>query len=56
MFTVELKKITNSDELGYIKFILLIFEPLVESKMTSEELLNSGAIDYWVETCLKGAS
>jgi hypothetical protein len=27
----------------------------VESKQTAEELLNAGAIDYWVESCLKGA-
>ena len=48
VFTVELKKITSSDQLAYIRFVLLLFEPLVESKMSSEELLNSGAIDYWV--------
>jgi len=35
VFTVELKKITSSDQLAYIKFVLLLFEPLVESKMSS---------------------
>ena len=48
VFTVELKKITNQDQLTYVKFILLILEPLVESKSTAEELLNAGAIDYWI--------
>ena len=48
VFTVELKKITNQDQLTYIKFILTIFEPLIESKQTAEELLNAGAIDYWI--------
>lgn len=55
LFTIELKKITSNDQLSYIKFMLLIFDPLVESKLSAEELLSSGAIDYWVETCLKGA-
>jgi hypothetical protein len=55
VFTVELRKVTNSDQYAYVKFILLIFEPLVESKMSAEELLSSGAIDYWVEMSLKGA-
>lgn len=55
VFTVELKKITNQDQLAYVKFILNIFEPLVEAKQTAEELLSSGAIDYWVEAGLKGA-
>lgn len=55
LFTVELKKITNNDQISYIKFILLIFDPLVDSKLSAEELLSSGAIDYWVETCLNGA-
>ena len=35
--------------------MLLIFDPLVDSKLSAEELLTSGAIDYWVETCLKGS-
>ena len=35
--------------------MLLIFSPLSESKLSSEELLNSGAIDYWVEMALKNA-
>lgn len=55
LFTIELKKITNNDNLSYIKFMLLIFAPLSESKLSSEELLNSGAIDYWVEMSLKNA-
>jgi hypothetical protein len=55
LFTVELKKITSNDQMSYIKFMLLIFDPLVDSKLSAEELLTSGAIDYWVETCLKGA-
>ena len=38
-----------------MKFILLIFDPLADSKLSSEELLSSGAIDYWVETALRGA-
>ena len=50
---MELRKITSTDNLSYIKFILLIFEPLVLSKLSSEELLKSGAIDYWVESTLQ---
>ena len=50
---MELRKITSTDNLSYIKFILLIFEPLVLSKLSSEELLKSGAIDYWVESALQ---
>ena len=46
---------TNQDQLAYIKFMLLIFDPLVEAKLAAEELLSSGAINYWVENCLKGA-
>ena len=48
LFTIELKKITNNDNMAYMRFLLLIFDPLVESKTSSEELLSSGAIDYWV--------
>jgi hypothetical protein len=55
LFTVELKKVTSQDQAAYLKFMLLIFDPLVEAKLSAEELLSSGAIDYWVETCLKGA-
>lgn len=44
---------TNNDNFAYLKFILMIIEPLVESKSSCEELLTSGAIDYWVEVCLK---
>lgn len=55
LFTVELRKVTSQDHLAYIKFMLLIFDPLVEARASAEELLNSGAIDYWVETALKGA-
>lgn len=55
LFTVELKKITNNDNLVYIKFMLLIFGPLTESKISAEELLQSGAIDYWIELSLKSA-
>ncbi len=46
---------TSQDQLAYIKFMLLIFDPLVEAKLAAEELLSSGAINYWVENCLKGA-
>lgn len=35
--------------------MLLIFNPLTESKISAEELLQSGAIDYWIEITLKGA-
>jgi hypothetical protein len=35
LFTVELKKITNNDQISYIKFILLIFDPLVDSKLSA---------------------
>jgi len=48
LFTVELKKITSNDQLAYVKFILLIFDALVDSQLSSEELLSSGAVDYWV--------
>jgi hypothetical protein len=47
--------VTSGDQLSYVKFMLLIFDPLVNSKMSAEELLSSGAIDYWVESSLKGA-
>ena len=36
LFTIELKKITNNDNFSYLKFILMILEPLVESKSSSE--------------------
>ena len=36
LFTIELKKITNNDDLTYMKFILLIFDSLIESKSSSE--------------------
>lgn len=35
LFTVELKKITNNDNLMYIRFMLLIFDPLISSKTHS---------------------
>lgn len=35
LFTVELKKITSNDQISYIKFMLLIFDPLVDSKLSS---------------------
>jgi hypothetical protein len=55
LFTVELRKITNNDNLVYVKFMLLIFNALAESKISAEQLLQSGAIDYWIEIGLKGA-
>jgi hypothetical protein len=47
LFTVELKTFCP-DNLAYLKFILLIFDSLVESKLSAEELLSSGALDYWI--------
>lgn len=38
-----------------MKFVLQIFDPVVESKISSEELLSSGALDYWIEQAEKGA-
>ena len=54
LFTVELKKFCP-DNLSHPKLILLIFDSLVESKLSAEELLTSGALDYWIEQAEKGA-
>lgn len=54
LFTVELRKFCT-DNLSYLRFIYLIFDALVESKLSAEEILNSGALDYWIEQAEKGA-
>ena len=54
LLTVELKKFCP-DNLSYLKFLLQIFNPVVDSQISSEELLNSGALDYWIEQAEKGA-